>query len=52
MPPFSSLKIFPNFASHTRAAFSNILWNTSPSSPGDELMTRSREEYEPALLTC
>ena len=30
--PFSSLKMFPNFASHTRAAFSSMVWNTGSNS--------------------
>ena len=28
-----SLKMFPNFASHTRAAFSSMVWNTGSNSP-------------------
>src|SRR5216683_310093 len=40
----------PSSASQRRTAFSNMLWNTSSSSPGDDLMTRSTSEVAVLLL--
>ena len=34
----------PNFASQMRTAFSSMVWNTGPSSPGELEITRSTSE--------
>ena len=41
--------INPNLASQIRTAFASMAWNTGPSSPGDELMTRSTSD---AAVCC
>jgi hypothetical protein len=47
---FPSLRyIAPNLASQMRVAFASMAWNTGPSSPGDELMTRSTSD---AAVCC